>query len=36
MRQMLNRGFTLLRRRPGFLLSFFHAAGLSIQQLQLT
>jgi hypothetical protein len=36
MRQMLNRGFARLRRRPDLLLSFFHAAGLSVQQLQLT
>jgi transposase len=35
-RQMLNRGFARLRRRPDLLLSFFHAAGLSVQQLQLT
>lgn len=36
MRQMLNRGFARLRRRPDLLLSFFHAAGLSVRQLQLT
>jgi transposase len=35
-RQMLNRGFARLRRRPDLLLSFFHAAGLSVRQLQLT
>jgi len=35
MRQMLNRGFARLRRRPDLLLSFFHAAGLSVRQLQL-
>jgi transposase len=35
-RQMLNRGFARLRRRPDLLLSFFHAAGLSVHQLQLT
>jgi transposase len=35
MRQMLNRGFGRLRRRPDLLLSFFHAAGLSVRQLQL-
>jgi transposase len=36
MRQTLNRGFARLRRRPDLLLNFFHAAGLSVQQLQLT
>lgn len=36
MRQMLNRGFSRLRHRPDLLLSFFHAAGLSVRQLQLT
>lgn len=36
MRQMLNRGFARLRHRPDLLLSFFHAAGLSVRQLQLT
>lgn len=36
MRQMLNRGFARLRRRSDLLLSFFHAAGLSVHQLQLT
>jgi hypothetical protein len=35
-RQMLSHGFARLRRRPDSLLSFFHAAGLSVQQLQLT
>jgi len=35
MRQMLNRGFARLRHRPDLLLSFFHAAGLSVRQLQL-
>ena len=33
---MLNRGFARLRRRPDLLLSFFHAAGLSVRQLRLT
>lgn len=33
MRQMLDRGFARLRRRPDLLLSFFHAAGLSVKQL---
>lgn len=36
MRQMLNHGFARLRHRPDLLLSFFHAAGLSVRQLQLT
>jgi transposase len=36
MRQMLDRGFARLRRRPDLLLGFFHAAGLSVRQLQLT
>ncbi len=36
MRNLLNRGFSRLRHRPDLLLSFFHAAGLSVQQLQLT
>jgi transposase len=36
MRQLLNGGFARLRRRPDLLLSFFHAAGLSVRQLQLT
>lgn len=35
-RSMLNRGFARLRRRPDLLLGFFHAAGLSVRQLQLT
>jgi len=35
MRHMLNRGFARLRHRPDLLLSFFHAAGLSVRQLQL-
>ena len=35
MRQMLNHGFARLRHRPDLLLSFFHAAGLSVRQLQL-
>jgi transposase len=35
-RLMLNRGFARLRRRPDLLLSFFHAAGLSVRQLWLT
>ncbi len=35
-RQMLDRGFARLRRRPDLLLSFFHAASLSVRQLQLT
>lgn len=35
-RSMLDRGFARLRRRPDLLLSFFHAAGLSVRQLQLT
>ncbi len=33
---MLDRGFARLRRRPDLLLSFFHAAGLSVRQLRLT
>lgn len=36
MRQMLNGGFARLRHRPDLLLGFFHAAGLSVRQLQLT
>lgn len=36
MRSMLDRGFARLRRRPDLLLSFFHAAGLSVRQLRLT
>lgn len=35
-RLMLDRGFARLRRRPDLLLSFFHAAGLSVRQLKLT
>ena len=35
-RSMLNRGFARLRRRPDLLLSFFHAAGLSVRKLRLT
>lgn len=35
-RKILNRGFARLRHRPDLLLGFFHAAGLSVQQLQLT
>ncbi len=35
-RLLLNRGFARLRRRPDLLLSFFHAAGLSVRQLWLT
>ncbi len=33
---MLDRGFARLRRRPDLLLSFFHAAGLSVRKLRLT
>ena len=33
MRQLLNGGFARLRLRPYLLLSFFHAAGLSVRQL---
>jgi transposase len=36
MRSLLDRGFARLRRRPDLLLSFFHAAGLSVRQLRLT
>jgi transposase len=36
MRTLLDHGFARLRRRPDLLLSFFHAAGLSVHQLQLT
>lgn len=36
MRFMLDRGFARLRRRPDLLLSFFHAAGLSVRKLRLT
>lgn len=35
MRSMLNRGFARLRQRPDLLLSFFHAAGLSVRKLRL-
>lgn len=35
-RSMLDRGFARLRRRPDLLLGFFHTAGLSVRQLQLT
>jgi hypothetical protein len=35
MRLMLNRGIARLRHRPDLLLSFFHAAGLSVKQLNL-
>jgi putative transposase len=35
-RSMLDRGFARLRQRPDLLLSFFHAAGLSVRQLRLT
>jgi transposase len=35
-RSMLDRGFARLRRRPDLLLSFFHAAGLSVRRLWLT
>lgn len=34
-RQLLDRGFARLRRRPDLLLSFIHAAGLSVKQLWL-
>jgi transposase len=34
-RQLLDRGFARLRRRPDLLLSFIHAAGLSVRQLWL-
>jgi transposase len=33
---MLDRGFARLRHRPDLLLSFFHAAGLSVRKLRLT
>lgn len=36
MRTMLDRGFARLRQRPDLLLSFFHAAGLSVRKLRLT
>jgi len=35
MRRVLDRGFARLRRRPDLLLSFIHAAGLSVRQLWL-
>jgi transposase len=35
-RSSLDRGFVRLRRRPDLVLSFFHAAGLSVKQLWLT
>jgi transposase len=35
MRMMVERGFARLRRRPDLLLSFIHAAGLSVRQLWL-
>jgi transposase len=34
-RHILDRGFARLRRRPDLLLSFIHAAGLSVRQLWL-
>jgi transposase len=33
MRRLIDRGFARLRRRPSLLLSFLHAAGLSVKQL---
>lgn len=36
MRQQLDWGFARLRRRPDLLLSFVHAAGLSVKHLWLT
>ena len=36
MRSMLDRGFARLRQRPDLLLSFFHAARLSVRKLRLT
>lgn len=36
LKSLLDRGFARLRRRPDLLLSFFHAAGLSVRQLRLT
>lgn len=36
MRQSLDRGFARLRCRPDLLLSFVHAAGLTVKQLWLT
>lgn len=35
-RCMLDRGFARLRHRPDLILGFFHTAGLSVRQLQLT
>lgn len=35
-RSLLDRGFARLRQRPDLLLSFFHAAGLSVRKLRLT
>ena len=35
-RQLVDRGFARLRRRPDLLLGFIHAAGLSVKQLWLT
>jgi transposase len=35
-RSMLDRGFARLRQRPDLLLSFFHAAGLSVRKLRLS
>ncbi len=35
MRQMLDQGFSRLRRRPDLLLSFIHTAGLCVKQLWL-
>jgi transposase len=34
--KQLDRGFARLRRRPDLLLSFMHAAGLSVRQLTLS
>ena len=34
-RALLNLGFARLRSRPDLILSFFHAAGLSVRQLRL-
>lgn len=35
-RCLLDRGFARLRHRPDLILGFFHTAGLSVRQLQLT
>jgi transposase len=35
-RNLLNRGFARLRRRPDLLLGFIHEAGLTVKQLWLT